>query len=123
MHNFQAAQVKDEREREGGERGEDAIVLLVKSLKQHFQPALLYLSPACIFSALITAAARGEIKDMFAFAPNAENEKKTKAAASKADKGVEKTTEEKKKDSDEEASPTGSNGSPTRRSTRGKKKN
>ncbi|KAJ3040822.1 hypothetical protein HDV00_010437 [Rhizophlyctis rosea] len=44
---------------------------------QAAQPALLYLSPACIFSALITAAARGEIKELFAFSP-AESSKKDK---------------------------------------------
>ncbi|KAI8587491.1 signal peptide peptidase-domain-containing protein [Geranomyces variabilis] len=36
------------------------------------QPALLYLSPACIFSVLLTGLARGELKQVFAFAPSEE---------------------------------------------------
>jgi minor histocompatibility antigen H13 len=40
------------------------------------QPALLYLSPACILSALITAAVRGEIKDLFAYTTEEDDEKK-----------------------------------------------
>ncbi|KAI9487159.1 MAG: signal peptide peptidase-domain-containing protein [Benjaminiella poitrasii] len=42
------------------------------------QPALLYLSPACILSALITAAVRGELKDLFAFTSEEEDDKKKK---------------------------------------------
>lgn len=34
---------------------------------QAAQPALLYLSPACILSVLITAALRGELKQVFAY--------------------------------------------------------
>jgi minor histocompatibility antigen H13 len=46
------------------------------------QPALLYLSPACILSVLITATVRGELKDLFAYTTEEdkkeEEEKKTK---------------------------------------------
>lgn len=42
------------------------------------QPALLYLSPACILSSLITAAVRGEIKDLFAYTTEEEEEEKKK---------------------------------------------
>lgn len=38
------------------------------------QPALLYLSPACTILPLIVALARGEVKDMFAFAPQVESD-------------------------------------------------
>ncbi|KAJ3189859.1 hypothetical protein HDU85_000143 [Gaertneriomyces sp. JEL0708] len=40
------------------------------------QPALLYLSPACIASVLVTGAFRGELKDVWAFAPAEEGNKK-----------------------------------------------
>jgi len=56
---------------------------------QSAQPALLYLSPACILSALLTALARGEMKEMFGFTPNAEEEeKKKKLSAKKENKKV-----------------------------------
>jgi len=38
--------------------------------KNHLQPALLYLSPACILSVVITALVRGELKELFAYSPN-----------------------------------------------------
>jgi minor histocompatibility antigen H13 len=48
---------------------------------QAAQPALLYLSPACILSVLITAAVRGELKELFAYQSEnkvtAKDEKKT----------------------------------------------
>ena len=34
---------------------------------QAAQPALLYLSPACIGSVLLTALVRGEVKELFAY--------------------------------------------------------
>lgn len=37
---------------------------------QAAQPALLYLSPACILSVLLTALIRGEFKQLFAFQSN-----------------------------------------------------
>ncbi|RKO91362.1 signal peptide peptidase-domain-containing protein [Blyttiomyces helicus] len=45
------------------------------------QPALLYLSPACILSALLTALVRGETKQLFGFDPNPDSA----AAAKKND--------------------------------------
>lgn len=45
---------------------------------KHAQPALLYLSPACIFSALITAVVRGELKKLFAYNDETEEEKKAR---------------------------------------------
>ncbi|KAG9325750.1 hypothetical protein KVV02_003622 [Mortierella alpina] len=53
------------------------------------QPALLYLSPACILSVLITGLARGEIKEVFAYT----SEEGIEAAKLKA-----KEEEEKKKE-------------------------
>ncbi|ORX43702.1 hypothetical protein DM01DRAFT_1340662 [Hesseltinella vesiculosa] len=54
---------------------------------QAAQPALLYLSPACILSVLITAAIRGELSALFAYVTeddeNKEAEKKTTSASSK----------------------------------------
>ncbi|TPX57997.1 hypothetical protein SpCBS45565_g08098 [Spizellomyces sp. 'palustris'] len=45
---------------------------------QAAQPALLYLSPACILSVLLTGLVRGELKQVFAFAPaEKESPKKT----------------------------------------------
>jgi minor histocompatibility antigen H13 len=73
------------------------------------QPALLYLSPACILSALITAAARGEIKDLFEYTTEEEKEedddekKKAKKAANRASKAIEEITIEKKEQKEEEA--------------------
>ncbi|CAM0139739.1 unnamed protein product [Umbelopsis sp. WA50703] len=57
---------------------------------QAAQPALLYLSPACILSALITAAVRGEIKDLFAYSTEEDNEE-----AKKEKKDSKKTKKEK----------------------------
>ncbi|KAJ2959911.1 hypothetical protein NQZ79_g4694 [Umbelopsis isabellina] len=69
---------------------------------QAAQPALLYLSPACILSALITAAVRGELKDLFAYSTEEDNEaaKKTqneskKIKKDKATSAEETQTEEK----------------------------
>ncbi|KAK3812953.1 MAG: signal peptide peptidase-domain-containing protein [Benniella sp.] len=74
------------------------------------QPALLYLSPACILSVLITGLARGEIKEVFAY--TSEDKKKADKAkeAEKEDKKTDdkkadKKTEDKKKESDEKANP------------------
>lgn len=38
------------------------------------QPALLYLSPACIFSVLLVAAARGELADLWSYAEECEED-------------------------------------------------
>jgi len=40
-----------------------------------FKPALLYLSPACILSVLITGAIRGELESVWAFSETEEDEK------------------------------------------------
>lgn len=42
------------------------------------QPALLYLSPACILSVLITALMRGEVKSMLAYDDGAQAEQDKK---------------------------------------------
>ncbi|KAF9574346.1 hypothetical protein EC968_006680 [Mortierella alpina] len=55
------------------------------------QPALLYLSPACILSVLITGLARGEIKEVFAYT----SEEGIEAAKAKA---KEEEEEKKKKE-------------------------
>lgn len=41
------------------------------------QPALLYLSPACILSVLATAAVRGELQDLWSFADGEEEDEET----------------------------------------------
>ncbi|KAI0769775.1 signal peptide peptidase-domain-containing protein [Trametes elegans] len=45
------------------------------------QPALLYLSPACILSFFLTALARGELKDAWAWTDEAEDKTTSKALA------------------------------------------
>ncbi|KAI7864052.1 signal peptide peptidase-domain-containing protein [Spinellus fusiger] len=42
------------------------------------QPALLYLSPACILSSLLTAAVRGELKELFSFSTEEKEEERDK---------------------------------------------
>lgn len=60
------------------------------------QPALLYLSPACILSTLLTAAVRGEIKELFAYSTEEDNEEAKKGKKdSQSGKKVESVTEEK----------------------------
>ncbi|KAF9114351.1 hypothetical protein BGX27_011092 [Mortierella sp. AM989] len=74
------------------------------------QPALLYLSPACILSVLFMGLVRGEIKEVFAYtseesieaAKAKEAEEKKKAAEGKKDK---KETEDKKVKEETESSP------------------
>lgn len=51
------------------------------------QPALLYLSPACILSVLITAFVRGEMKELFLY--TVEEEKKDEKSEKKTEKKVE----------------------------------
>ncbi|KAJ3022901.1 hypothetical protein HKX48_004945 [Thoreauomyces humboldtii] len=64
---------------------------------QSAQPALLYLSPACILSVLLTGAVRGELKQVFAFAPAESSsstssvKKETKAAVAAAKKAANDT--------------------------------
>ncbi|OBZ82969.1 Minor histocompatibility antigen H13 [Choanephora cucurbitarum] len=56
--------------------------LVVTMVVMHFfkaaQPALLYLSPACILAALGTAAARGELKEFFAYTTEEDEDKDKK---------------------------------------------
>lgn len=67
------------------------------------QPALLYLSPACILSALITAAARGELKDLFAY--TTEEEEEEKDAKEKEKEQEKESNDEKEQDPVEEKEP------------------
>lgn len=62
-----------------------ATTMVVMHFFKAAQPALLYLSPACILSALITAAVRGEIKELFEYTTEEEedNEKDKKKKKSK----------------------------------------
>ena len=52
---------------------------------QAAQPALLYLVPACLISSMLTAIVRGEVKALFAYSEEVEEEE-------------EKVTTDKKKD-------------------------
>lgn len=58
------------------------------------QPALLYLSPACILSTLITAAIRGELKDLFAYTTEEEEEEKDKDAKEKKKEQAKESNEQ-----------------------------
>lgn len=69
------------------------------------QPALLYLSPACIFSVLLLAAIRGELKDFWSYAEESDEPEKAKVddaaeePAKKAESGKgEQELEDKVKD-------------------------
>ncbi|KAG2187085.1 hypothetical protein INT44_004755 [Umbelopsis vinacea] len=61
---------------------------------QAAQPALLYLSPACILSTLLTAAVRGELKELFAYSTEEDNEEAKKSK--KSEKKEETVKEEKR---------------------------
>ena len=50
------------------------------------QPALLYLSPACILSTLITGSLRGELGQVFEFNANPNANKAVKKTAKDTDK-------------------------------------
>ncbi|KAI7864953.1 signal peptide peptidase-domain-containing protein [Mucor mucedo] len=69
------------------------------------QPALLYLSPACILSALITAAVRSEIKELFEYTTEEEKEeeKKDSKKSKRSSKAVEEITLEEDKEEAQEA--------------------
>jgi len=65
----------------------------------HAQPALLYLSPACIISSLLCAVVRGELKALFEYNDESEEEKKAREEKEKKEKEEkEKNSVEKKKD-------------------------
>ncbi|KAI8806203.1 signal peptide peptidase [Cladochytrium replicatum] len=76
--------------------------IVVMHAFQAAQPALLYLSPACIMSALLTALARGEWNRLFSYVPEEveERREKEKAAAAAKD-GKEKKHRKKKEGSAE----------------------
>ena len=58
------------------------------------QPALLYLSPACIFSVLLLAAIRGELKDFWSYTEETDEPEESKADdEADADKEAEKQEE------------------------------
>ncbi|KAJ3207114.1 Minor histocompatibility antigen H13 [Clydaea vesicula] len=52
------------------------------------QPALLYLSPACTLTALITALVRGEVKELFTFNPQEKDEKTEGEEKKKLNKNI-----------------------------------
>ncbi|CAO0802556.1 unnamed protein product [Mucor circinelloides] len=54
------------------------LTMVVMHFFKAAQPALLYLSPACILSVLITAVVRGELKDLFAYTTEDEKDDKDK---------------------------------------------
>ncbi|KAG0169966.1 hypothetical protein DFQ28_003338 [Apophysomyces sp. BC1034] len=62
------------------------------------QPALLYLSPACILSTLLTAAVRGELKELFQYSTEDKEEEKKK------EKGKKEKKEKKEKKTQDEGS-------------------
>ncbi|ORX79215.1 hypothetical protein BCR32DRAFT_205988 [Anaeromyces robustus] len=64
---------------------------------KHAQPALLYLSPACIISSLICAVIRGEIKDLFDYNDESEEEKKAREEKEKKEKEEKEKKEQEKK--------------------------
>ncbi|KAI8977379.1 signal peptide peptidase-domain-containing protein [Mycotypha africana] len=79
-----------------------ALTMFVMHVYKAAQPALLYLSPACILSSLITAAVRGELKEYFAFTTEDEKEKDKKKNKEEIDdkvKEVELFEQEQQKDS------------------------
>jgi len=53
---------------------------------QAAQPALLYLVPACLGSSFITAVVRGEIKELFAYSEETEEEETEKDSKAPEDK-------------------------------------
>jgi len=73
----------------------------VMHIFKHAQPALLYLSPACIISSLICAAVRGEIKDLFEYNDESEEEKKAREEKEKKEKEEKEKKEKEKKEAKE----------------------
>ncbi|KAI8362640.1 signal peptide peptidase-domain-containing protein [Blakeslea trispora] len=76
--------------------------LVVTMVVMHFfkaaQPALLYLSPACILSALGTAVIRGELNEFFAYTTEEEEEKDDKKTKKPAKRVVEQVVVEERDD-------------------------
>jgi len=83
---------------------------------KHAQPALLYLSPACIISSLICAAVRGEIKDLFEYNDESEEEKKAREEKEKKEKEEKEKKEQEKKEEKEKKEQ-------TKKAAKDKKKN
>lgn len=59
------------------------VTLYVMIVFQAAQPALLYLVPACLGSSLLCAAVRGEMKDLFAYSEEEEEEGKPEESKKK----------------------------------------
>jgi len=55
------------------------------------QPALLYLSPACVLAVLITASARNELKDLWEYTNTEESDQEEKKPGATEKSGVDKT--------------------------------
>lgn len=70
----------------------------VMHIFKHAQPALLYLSPACILSVLITALIRGELKKLFAYEDETEEEKKKREEREQKEKEEKEKKEQEKKE-------------------------
>ncbi|KAF7728442.1 hypothetical protein EC973_006122 [Apophysomyces ossiformis] len=81
-----------------------ATTMAVMHIFNAAQPALLYLSPACILSVLLTALVRSELKELFQYTTEEKEDDKNKKQ--KKEKGKkenkEKQVEEKKEDKQEE---------------------
>jgi minor histocompatibility antigen H13 len=60
-----------------------SLTMVVMHCFKAAQPALLYLSPACILSVLLTAAFRGELKELFAYTTEEEDNDKKKEKSRK----------------------------------------
>jgi minor histocompatibility antigen H13 len=60
-----------------------SLTMVVMHCFKAAQPALLYLSPACIISVLLTAAVRGELKELFAYTTEEEKDEDKKKQKSK----------------------------------------
>jgi minor histocompatibility antigen H13 len=83
---------------------------------KHAQPALLYLSPACIISSLICAAVRGEIKELFEYDDESEEEKKAREEKEKKEKEEKEKKEQEKEEQKEKKEQ-------TKKAAKDKKKN
>ncbi|KAG9292309.1 hypothetical protein G9A89_009121 [Geosiphon pyriformis] len=71
--------------------------ILVMHTFKAAQPALLYLSPACIFSVLITGLIKGQLKELFNYSSDSDEVKKNKKAVEEEKK---KKKNSKKKESE-----------------------
>ncbi|RKP28088.1 signal peptide peptidase-domain-containing protein [Syncephalis pseudoplumigaleata] len=94
------------------------------------QPALLYLSPACSLSAIIVAAMRGELSQLFSYTadPPADDKKKKnnkdgddKQEAANKDENAIKADDEDSSNDEDDAGDEGEKSRPVRRSRRNRK--